>query len=347
MAGVRHHILPRFLLKGFASKTVGEEVFTWVHRKGGNIFETNIKNVAVERYFYGKAGDLNVDDEITDIERGFAILLDELRHREDGYEVTDPRLADFVTHLSSRTKHLRDSLIDTSEVLLITLTSHISDPRNFERWAADYYRRHPEVVKKAFKDALQKMQTTRPQRLILRRQLAKMGVESLISHMDLSQEAQIFQAAAAQVIEKLPSIVRNGHIKALAKSLIPEARVEQYRSLRWRVFKSPGPFILGDIGCLFEVEGKFVSSTGKDDELKNVFLPIARNALLVGTPLISHPKVSVEAVNEAIAKSSREFFICSESSSRAEVLLDILGEDSEILSADEIHQLVREVILEG
>jgi hypothetical protein len=41
MAGVRQHILPRFLLKGFASRLDALEVFTWVFRKGGNIFEAN------------------------------------------------------------------------------------------------------------------------------------------------------------------------------------------------------------------------------------------------------------------------------------------------------------------
>jgi len=44
MAGIRQHILPRFLLKGFASKVVGQEVFTWVYREEGKFFESNIIN---------------------------------------------------------------------------------------------------------------------------------------------------------------------------------------------------------------------------------------------------------------------------------------------------------------
>lgn len=64
MAGIRHHILPKFLLKGFASKVDGQEVFTWVYRKEGKVFEANTLNVSVEKHFYGKTGELNVDDEI-------------------------------------------------------------------------------------------------------------------------------------------------------------------------------------------------------------------------------------------------------------------------------------------
>ena len=65
MAGVRQNILPRFLLKGFASRLEAQEVFTWVFRKGRNIFEANIKNVAVEKHFYTQVANTSVDDEIT------------------------------------------------------------------------------------------------------------------------------------------------------------------------------------------------------------------------------------------------------------------------------------------
>src|SRR5215207_5356474 len=100
MAGIRHHILPRFLLKGFASKVVADQVFTWVYRKNGKVFESNIINVAVERYFYGKGGELNVDDEITEIENTFAPFLTSLRREEDGYYIVDPKMSEFVGHLT-------------------------------------------------------------------------------------------------------------------------------------------------------------------------------------------------------------------------------------------------------
>lgn len=112
MAGVRQHILPRFLLKGFASKMDGQEVFTWVCRKGGNIFEANIKNVAVEKHFYTGPGEINVDDEITEIERGFALLLDELRQKNDGFEVQILGCPSSLFISAAELSTLRDSFID-------------------------------------------------------------------------------------------------------------------------------------------------------------------------------------------------------------------------------------------
>jgi hypothetical protein len=352
MAGIRHHILPRFLLKGFASKVVGQEVFTWVYRKEGKVFEANIVNVGVEKHFYGKEGELNVDDEITDVERDFAILLDGLRRKDDANEIRDSKIADFVGHLSSRTKHLRDSLIDTTGVLTTILTGYLADQNNFRSWILEYYKRHPEVMKKALDDALEKIQLTRHQRLLLKqRMLMILRPELVVAQMDkdIPQYAFMFSALGPMLLEKLPTIAKEGHIKALAKSLIPEPRVEDYRKLNWYLCKSSEPLILGDVGCLFEVEGKkkFISLSGKEDVLKNIFLPISADTLVVGTVSAAMPRIDFKSINENFAKYSRDFFVSRESSSEMLKLLAILGTEAEILSKDEIEQLVREVILEG
>lgn len=352
MAGVRHHILPRFLLKGFASKVAGQEVFTWVHRKGGKVFETNTVNVSVEKHFYGREGELNVDDEITDVEKGFATLLDELRRRDDSYELPEPKIAEFVGHLSSRTKHLRDSLIETTGVMASALTGYLADQNRFRAWILEYYKRHPEVVRKALDDALLKMQLPRPQRLRLRQlMLMKIKPEIVVAQMDkdIPEYAFMFGALGPMLLERIPAMAKEGHIKTLAKSLIPEPRVEDYRRLRWFVRKSDEPLILGDVGCLFEVAGKkrFISLSGKEDDLRNVYLPISSDTMVVGTASAVPPRVDFRTINEHVAKCSRDFFVCRESSPEGRRLLGLLGAEAEILSEEEIEQIVKEIIHEG
>lgn len=352
MAGIRHHILPRFLLKGFASRVAGQEVFTWVYRRDGRVFETNIVNVGVEKYFYGKDGELNVDDEITDIERGFAILLDQLRRKESGQEISDHKIPDFVGHLSSRTKHLRDSFIETSGELTSILTDYLADQVNFRTWILEYYKRHPEVMRKALDDALRKMQLTRPQRTLLKQRMLKMlRPEVVVAQMDkdISQYAFLFSALGPMLLERIPTIVKEGHIKALAKSLIPEPRVEDYRKLNWFVVKADKPLVLGDVGCLFEVAAKkkFISSSGKEDDLRNIYLPISTDTLVVGATSPTVPQIDFQAINENFVKCSRDFFVSRESSSELQKLLTVLGTEAEILSKAEIEQIIREVILEG
>ena len=65
-------------------------------RKGGKPFETNIEKISVEKYFYGKEGEISADDEITDLESGYAevilILSGAKRH---GTQVSDRRAGKF------------------------------------------------------------------------------------------------------------------------------------------------------------------------------------------------------------------------------------------------------------
>jgi uncharacterized protein DUF4238 len=105
MAGKRQHTLPRFLQKGFASNIIAkpngrETVFTWVYRKGLKPFETKTENVGLEKHFYGKEGELSVDDEITDLEATFAAVIRDSGDKPDGYQVSDPNIADFRIAMS-------------------------------------------------------------------------------------------------------------------------------------------------------------------------------------------------------------------------------------------------------
>jgi hypothetical protein len=59
------------------------------------------------------------------------------------------------------------------------------------------------------------------------------------------------------------------------------------------------------------------------------------------------PQVDFNTINESIAKHSREFFVCCESSPKMEELSNLLGAEAEMFSNEEIERLVREVITEG
>jgi len=65
MSGKRQHSLPRFLLRGFAwRESSGGDVSAHLFTKAGPL-ETNVKNIAVEGFFYSEGPDSSVDDEMT------------------------------------------------------------------------------------------------------------------------------------------------------------------------------------------------------------------------------------------------------------------------------------------
>ena len=212
--------------------------------------------------------------------------------------------------------------------------------------------RHPAVVKKAIGDAIVKMQLPRYQRRVLRERLQRLiSVERLMNQMDgdIQQYAVMFSMLAPTLIQKLPALAKDGHIQALAKSLIAEPRAEKYRQLRWYVCKSRTPLILGDVGCLFEIVGeqRLRSLGGTNEDIRTAYVPIASDCLLLGTAADGIPDLNFSTINQYFALYSRDFFVSCESTEKTDALLKILGTESQIFSDSELELMIREVISES
>lgn len=357
MAGKRQHILPRFLQRGFASNIVSkpngrETVFTWYYLKGLEPREVTTDNVGLEKHFYGKAGELSVDNDITDLEDMFAPVIKELRDKHDGYEITDLTLADFVGHLSIRTKHVRDSFIDVAEIFTDTLFRFLANHQNFRWWTLEYHKRHPEVMRKMLDEQFKKMGVPRFKRRLALESLTsekRLQFISAVIDRDQSEYESTFMTLRYELLKKIPSMTKDGHIKALAKSLIAAPRAEDYRALNWFVCKSPEPLILGDVGCLFEVAGpkQYMTITGKNDELKAVYLPISSDRLIVGTTSPTTPLIYFDEINRAFAEHSRDYFICYEDSQEGRELQKLLGTKAQVLTDDDIKEIFIDVLSES
>jgi hypothetical protein len=355
MAGKRHHILPRFLLKGFASKTLPrgnkkDAVFVWVYKKDAEPYESNIINVGVEKHFYGKEGELNVDEEMTSLEHDFAISLESLRAQDDGASVSDDRLIEFIVHLTARTKHLRDSIIDASGFLFDNVFGYFSDYNNWRSYLIKYFTKHPEVIKEELEKVLRNVQVSAHKKAMMCQRVKKMPVERIVQLIDEegSQWELLFQLLRIKFTEDLADIVKQAHIKSLLKNLVSEPRADHYRQLQWYVRKSAEPFILGDVGCLFELAGdtRFKSLGGTEDEILKVYLPISSHCVVVGTALTEAPQVAARILNEAFAKCSREYFVCSARSSEALRLATLLSSQSDMITRDELLETMTDVIFE-
>jgi hypothetical protein len=102
MSGSRHHVIPRFLLKGFATekksgqgfsqssnkkKKKNQQFYTVVYEKQkAHPYSSNINNVFVEKLFYGEQGEVNCDNKITEQEKTYSRAIDQLRnesHKDD------------------------------------------------------------------------------------------------------------------------------------------------------------------------------------------------------------------------------------------------------------------------
>jgi len=337
MSGTRHHILPQFLLKGFASRIEGEEVYAYTYRAEGAAFESNIRNTSVERHFYGKEGSVNADDVITREESRFAQALDDVRSGTTKTIPPDSAIVDFIGHLSSRTKHLRDSLIDSTDILLAKMFGYLSDSKRLNQWLKRSFNRNPGLINQEI------VSQFGPEMAPLFKAIIPLVIESL-DDSDLEGVKGFFDTLGAAMRQKLPDIARDGHIKALAKESVVIPRVEEYRKLKWRVSQTDTQLILADVGCVFEIKGskRFKSLAGGDDEIVAIYLPVSSDTLVVGTASTADNIVATTELNEHTAKISREYFIASSMSAENERLQSLLGCNAEIIAVDEIEEILDE-----
>lgn len=342
MAAIRQHILPRFLLKGFASRIQGKEIYTWVYKQEQEPFETNIINIGVEKYFYGGDGELSVDDEITDFEGNYAPLIDELRSYKGTKEISHHRIPNLIAHLMIRTKHIRESFRESTEFLTDKILEYFSDFNNIKAAMLSKPEMIRDYMEKGFKDH----PILKPYENLIWPLLPKLFIRLLDNNKD---EMEKLSKLYFETIKKIaPKALKEGHIKGLSQSLTPELRVEDYKRLQWFLYNTCELIILGDTGCLFEIKDKirFKSINMDRDKIINIFLPISERQIIIGTSHPTIPDIEINVINENIAKCSREFFICSKKYQHLTSLHSLIGNDPGIISKEDVEQIAKNLFYE-
>jgi hypothetical protein len=340
MAGDRQHILPRFLLKGFASRNEKGKIFTWVYPRNQTPIEANIRKVGVEKHFYGKQGEMSVDDDITEFEGKYAPLLDELRANEIKSEISDQRIPHLITHLVTRTKHLRDSIRNSSEYMADKFLAYLS---NFDNFKAAILSK-PEFIIDAIEEKFRDFRVSQAEKDTMRN-LIPILFPAIIDKQ--IAEMLIVVRHLRKNIKKIAAKgIKEGHIKGLSQELIPNQRLNTYGLLHWFIINVETSLILGDLSCLFEfASGKrFRAIDFQDDDIINIFLPISDNKLLIGTSFSTIPQININLINENIAKCSREFFISSKYSKDILFWVPLIDSESEMLSKQELEQKAKEIV---
>lgn len=343
MAGKRQHFVPQFLQRGFASHFVGDEAFTWAHRKGAQPFNTNVKNVGVEGFFYSEGADAELDRAITNFEGDFNSLVSGLRSGKADTTVDPARIAQLLAHLEIRTRHLRQSFLETGTYLLDSLMKFASDEEVFARYFRRTIQRDPSLMQDAMAKEMQKYGIPRqflPQVMEMSKPLLEQALPETLSKMSVF--AKQFRSSLPGMLK---GAAKSGHIKALAGTLAPESKVSRFVGLQFRVASSDGvAFPLGDSVVLFHVAGErsFKPFFEAKDELLAVFLPLSPHHVLVGSNG-SYEWDSVRLRHE-IARCALEHFISSEAPPEHVDLVPVIGENAYMLSTDQIETLVSELI---
>jgi hypothetical protein len=346
MSGERQHFLPRFLLKGFSSRSVGDQVYVWAARKNAATFEANIANVGVAKDFYGESGQGTIDEAITDTESNFAALIESLRAETQTTPISNATIADFVTHLMIRTKHLRDAFLDSYQHLSDCLLNLMADPASLQQMMNKYIRENPDHIRRGFDNILKKTKLSKKQKMRLSRSISDLATQHILR--PTRNIAPLFDELNEVMQERLPAVVKDGHCQALMKAVVPEPRAVEYRKLHWYLITPmDGDMVLGDLGPLTEEMpgNNFRVLPSDPDKIRRIFLPISSRQVVLGTREESAPKVVSKPLNAAIASHSQEFLIgCSRS--LVEENFPVLGTRSALITEREMEILRKDLITE-
>ncbi len=329
MAGKRHHYLPQFLLSGFTHRSTGKDSYCWVFRKEQVGFETNIKNVGVEGYFYGKPELSNLDEHITREESEFAELVKLLRGSDTVPAHMSEQISRLVVHLALRTKHVRSSFSTGAESILANLAEVANDPTKLKQLYISILRKNPELVfealnKKIEQNGLQDQFT--PEIEAELRNLAQIYAPS-IAEQSVSEPNVIAEFLRISQ-EDLPDALESGHIRALEKNISPQERIEILAHLSWGLMVFPKhSIILGDVGvwATRPEEDTPVPFTWSGSQVEMVVLPLSHSHVLIGQPLGQAASLESEHINIVSASLSLEYFASSRSNATREQLAHIIG----------------------
>jgi hypothetical protein len=273
MSGKRQHFVPRFLQAGFASHKRGESSLTWVYRRGKEPFNTNIINVGVEGQFYSIDGDGTADDGLTALEGQFSALVGDLKL--GSVEASRAaRLPELIAHLEIRSRHLRQSLLNSSEWLVEKLLDFVSNDESYAAYVTRKFQRDPSALRESLLEEMVKQGVPEGNRELL--------IATVLPHLPafIQRQRVNFSVFANQLRTGMPAVLRaavkSGHIRGLRSSPIPQRRVQRYKDFTFIVARVPNDdLILGDSIVVFEVaasEHRFRAFVDADDAIGAVYL---------------------------------------------------------------------------
>lgn len=358
MAGKKNHIIPKWLQKGFASRVNGENVFTWAYRKNSEPFETNTDNSIVENYFFGKKGELNADDEMTDIEAyKLSPLMNKLRDESLDFANLKTEIAELVAHFSIRTKFIRESFTKISKQMIGGMKEILTNEDNIENVMLNpptsFLEAQIDDVLENSKDeelttAIEIFDLLGFEKEDVKKALTQL-TKSFLSNEETKNEIgdslkELFSQTFDESNPLYPQSIREGHNKSLAENTIPLTRVKKYEEFDWFVYNTDSSVILGDEACIFRETGEKRFKPSCDiEKTAQVYLPISSNQILIGTDNQDEIEIDVKILNEAIARCSYEQFISSEKSDDKLSLIEFIGVDSYIASEEEVTKELDEI----
>ena len=217
----KHHFLPQFLLRGFASQVKGDQYYTHMFRHDTPPKEVNIINVGQQRDFHGDPAESELEHLMSEQEARYAPVVEEARC---GNISNIETLCEFVANLITRTRNLRLNFVNSTDLFLATMQEQVlTNP--CKKTKLKFKKQSRKEINKALKGRLAHLHPHQ-------RKIAKKIFNKHISGVDVRP---LFADALRGVREQvdLAKIVSKSQIETLTQTQAPEIRVAKLGQLHW------------------------------------------------------------------------------------------------------------------
>lgn len=333
------------LLKRFASRAKGGEVYTWQFRRNARPFEANVRNASVEAQFYGDA-DNGIEQGLGRIESRHAVVLDEVLKGRDPRDFAD-ELRQLLWTLAVRTSNFRHNVGDlfrngidelADQVDVPTATRMISEhlKNEFDTMLDETIAKLPAVQARAFRISLERRPALRDKF----RRLIAMQVEG----DNYAFAVQALLHLAQKTIDT-DALSETSHVRALQRlgerGYVPES----FRPEHWQTLRVPArSVILGDGACFAVGDSGPGHMLRFGQDWSEVYLPISHDTVLIASRVDAPPRLKIEQINTASASLSYDQFFAAENGVEEQSLAQIIRTRASTLSLPEIQRIVREML---
>ena len=256
MPSTNEHYIPKFLLKGFASSTRRNQVYTWLFRHCLEPIETNTRNIGSEFDFYAGIANRNADTAIKPLERELAKYVGKLRRVTKEIRLTDTIVPELVVHVMLRNNCLRQAMIRLVQKTTEIMKARMQNQETLPRYALKAFSQRPAEFIAAFQEGARMAGLDQQWSLSMLDGLFRNPPIYRLQAEISSEMEEYFKDLNVFLSKNFAEFAKTSHVEGLLTATLPTQWVEAIEDWNWfLVIRDKGTFILGDVGPLFKVNG--------------------------------------------------------------------------------------------
>lgn len=332
---IRHHVIPTFLQRRFASRIEKEKAWIYQYKKSGEIREMSVKDTAVvNKFFFAEE---NIDPILSQSEGDLAAILSSIDQGRDVSEYGE-LIGRNVWLLAFRAASCRQAVKNAMTTLIETISSG-----DFNRFKPAIRKKLNLEIEKIVEDHLG-IKHGEITKFLRKNEInaLKIKVKKELTRSNLNFMGSIIKLALDDGYIK--NMIKSAHVSSVKKLGLSITMPEHLRLFKWKVVRIEADKLAISDSMVFAltntdtVQPLFVSN----DNLNKIFFPIDSNSYILGSTHDRNEFIPISFIKEGIAMTSQNLFLANSYDEDLDRFRNLIGRNCELLSGDTIEAMVEQ-----